>query len=279
MNIAVGITLYNYTAEMAQQIARSASLFGKVFVYDNSTKRIDNDILNILRRIENISYMGHKGNRGLARALNVICRAAIKDGYQWILLLDQDDIVDEEMLNRLVEYVEKSDTDTLAIVSPFIYEANERNPIKKTICKKEVVITSGMLLKLKAFHEIGGFDEGIFLDMGDYEFCLRLRDAGYHIIQNRNAILKHNSHDFFQKCEGYKKDKYSAERYYYIIRDTLKTIQKYDSHKSFCDWQRDILPKRVYAMLMGDTHRIKKLMAIIWGYIDYKKNKQGKWKL
>jgi GT2 family glycosyltransferase len=48
-----------------------------------------------------------------------------------------------------------------------------------------------MLLRRKAFEEVGGFDEEFAVAYNDVDFCLRLRERGWRIVFTPDAILTH----------------------------------------------------------------------------------------
>src|SRR5437016_4565785 len=53
----------------------------------------------------------------------------------------------------------------------------------------EHLITSGSIINLAA--RTGGFDEHLFIDMVDIEYCYKSIAAGYKIIQFKNILLEH----------------------------------------------------------------------------------------
>jgi rhamnosyltransferase len=54
------------------------------------------------------------------------------------------------------------------------------------------VITSGSLFDLAVWRALGGFDERLFLDLVDTEYCLRARLAGHDIAAAATARLEHH---------------------------------------------------------------------------------------
>ena len=43
--------------------------------------------------------------------------------------------------------------------------------------------------KKDIFDKIGGFDEKLFIDGVDFDFCIRMRKAGYGILRSNNVYL------------------------------------------------------------------------------------------
>ena len=52
-------------------------------------------------------------------------------------------------------------------------------------------ITSGAFSKVSAWKEIGKYDESMFIDSVDFEYCYRMRKYGYGVIQVRDVQLLH----------------------------------------------------------------------------------------
>ncbi len=49
-----------------------------------------------------------------------------------------------------------------------------------------------MLVRREVFEKIGGFDESLAVSYNDVDLCLRLREEGFRIVQNPEAILIHH---------------------------------------------------------------------------------------
>ena len=83
-------------------------------------------------------------------------------------------------------------------------------------------ITSGSCTRLSAWEKIGGFDEKLFIDSVDFDFCYRIRKTGYVIIQTREAVLEHSIGEVKKnKLLGIPYSEHSAFRYYYISKNNI----------------------------------------------------------
>ena len=51
-------------------------------------------------------------------------------------------------------------------------------------------MTSGSLLDLSAYEAVGPFMDELFIDQVDNEFCLRLRAAGFSVLEAGEATLQ-----------------------------------------------------------------------------------------
>ena len=105
-------------------------------------------------------------------------------GCPWLLLLDQDTTVSEELLRGMIAYSEKfSDAQEIAAVVPFIFSHgtlvsprrllsfNRVQQIPLTfsgLCKdKAYAVNSATLMRVAALREVGGYSEEFWLDLSD----------------------------------------------------------------------------------------------------------------
>jgi rhamnosyltransferase len=68
-------------------------------------------------------------------------------------------------------------------IEPRVYRASDGSPVFS--------VTSGALKPTWIFDKIGLFAAEYFIDMVDWEYCLRIRAAGYVIADSREAVLLH----------------------------------------------------------------------------------------
>jgi rhamnosyltransferase len=119
-------------------------------------------------------------NKGIAYALNKCFEKAVSGGYAWNITLDQDSVCEPELVSNLAIHA-KSD---VAIVSPsIIYRNNEGYAARGMNGVDEVkwVITSASLTNVRAWQAVHSFDEWMFIDGVDIDFCIRTAKAGYRL--------------------------------------------------------------------------------------------------
>ena len=224
-NRCAGIVTYNPDLERLN--ANIASIYPQVselFVFDNGSNNISG-IESLTKEYGNITIIKNDINRGIAFALNSLCDIAFKNNYLWILTLDQDSICDKDLVKCLLG---TSYDAPIGIVSPVIcYHENDKNnkPIlSNTVDSVEWCITSGSLTNLNAWREIGGFDNDLFIDLVDCDFCLRLKSAGYRIVRNNNVVLWHelgNLKTYNLFGNEINVTNHTPWRYYYISRNSF----------------------------------------------------------
>jgi rhamnosyltransferase len=188
-NTAAVVVTYRPIPEYAANVRRYQANVRTLYVVDNSETMPDESRKAFLA-IPNVRLIEHGENLGIAAALNSGARHALADGHEWLLTMDQDSIVPDGMIERL-EHIAMEEPDA-SIVSPYQqFNSFQKPPSYPEVQDMPFVITSGNLLNLKIFQSVGPFDENMFIDYVDFEYCLRIRKSGYRILQVNDVILKH----------------------------------------------------------------------------------------
>lgn len=282
MKLAAAIILYHPDDKVADYILSISPYFGMLYLFDNTESKDCTDKMRArFKNKSGIKYAAKNDNMGLAYGLNVCCNAAYKDGFSWIMLFDQDSVITENLVEGMCDFIEEQDEERLAIAAPMIDDFKNRSVREKKAKRKKEVITSGMVLKLEAFKKNGYFLNSLFVDAVDIEYCLRLAKNGYFILENNQVRLAHNQYDTEQVLGGYKINKYSALRHYYIARGYCYIMEHYAYEKTYLEYFKQENTRRFWGMLLYDKHRLKKLLAVMLGIIDYKRGAFGKcrWKI
>ena len=93
------VVLYNPLENVKDNILSYLDLLDKLYVVDNSVNQ-DNQYL--LPSSNKIVYINNKDNLGIAKALNIAFERAIKDGYTWVLTMDQDSKFLDDNFEKLI---------------------------------------------------------------------------------------------------------------------------------------------------------------------------------
>ena len=154
MKLAAGIVLYNPNINILKQsIKELEQIVSSIILVDNNSNNIY-DIAKISSK--KILLIKNKKNRGIAEALNQILEIANNEKCDYLLTLDQDSILEEIMIKKMLPFLEKRN---VAIVCPRIIDINRDNQKKFNGEYEEVYrcITSGSVMNLKLCNKIGFF--------------------------------------------------------------------------------------------------------------------------
>ena len=178
-----------------------------------------------------------------------------------MLSLDQDSVCDASYVNKMKQYLDVEPL--LGIVAPVIVDRNVgvvgHNP-NKEYCHVNTCITSGAFSKIEYWKQIGEYDESMFIDSVDFEYCYRMRKNGYGVIQVKDVHLLHELGNSV-KCRFlfWKIDVtgHSAFRKYYIARNNVYYPKKH----------------HLWIRFIRGNYRNLKMIAIVLLYEDNKKEK------
>jgi len=218
-------------------------------------------------------------NLGVAAALNRGVEYARSNGYEWLLTMDQDSIAGPQMVETLLACRESHYAGDQAVVSlsPAIVDSHYRGMAKNRKLRQRhearlVVITSGHLVKLSAYDKIGTYDERMFIDSVDFEFCLRLKAAGLKTIRCYDAKLYHSlgARKSF-KLLGWQITftEHSAIRRYYITRNHVYITSKYlFRFPMWCIRKHLGMLVLIFQILLLETDKLENSRQILRGFID-----------
>lgn len=230
MDISAGIVLFNPDKNrLKENISAVIVQCTHIYLVDNGSNNIDEvkELLNQYNQSK-ISILCNTENQGIAKALNQLTAAAQKGGFKWILTLDQDSVAPSNIVEEFEKYTNNLNAGMLC---PVICDRNKGVVVEAKDGYKEIdeCITSGSLLNIKAWSEIGGFDESMFIDGVDFDICYRLRKSEYKILCIQSVVLLHELgrieyHRFiFWKVLV---KNHSAFRKFYIARNTVYLARK-----------------------------------------------------
>jgi len=280
--IAGVVVLYNPQPEVYEHIKSYINEVDRLFVIDNS-EVVNEGVIFRIKTFSNIIYLPQNENTGIAYALNLATRLAIEEGYEYILTMDQDSETPPFMVSNLLECFSRDPA--IAIVTPFhhIPYGKESNNYDGKCHRILTTMTSGNLVKLEILKEVGWFDEKLFIDYVDHEFCLRLNKAGYKVYICSKAILKHNLGNINENPFFYKKvfpTNYDSLRHYYQTRNRFIVYKRFKHlYPDFEKMDKKNFRRGLLKVILYERKKIEKLRFAILGYIHFKKNIYGKYKI
>ena len=271
MNISIIVVLYNalpkaYIFDIEQC---------NVIIVDNTPNR------NLAIGGENITYIPLMDNLGIAKALNEGFMIAKSKGAEWALTMDQDSELRPDMIPEYIQFL-RSNNEKIGLLAPLInMYAGEEKQVSNTYYRIDEAITSGSLISMEAFDNVGGFKEELFIDGVDFEFCWNLKKHGYSIYQLNSVVMQHQlgetkEYKLFGKHLFYVTN-HNFIRRYYMTRNSLYIRYLY----------ADIMPKpsileslgivSLFKIVFFEKDVIRKFKAIKLGQQDFKNNKFGKY--
>jgi rhamnosyltransferase len=240
-SVGAVIVAFNDYASVLRLIESLQSQVSFICVVDNST--FDDKFICDSKDSAEIIYIKNKTNLGLGEALNIGIKKVLTLKTEWVLLLDQDSMVDFGMIENMLSSYYSANDKLVAQIVPLVYDNNtlrylpslifRRFGLKKIYAPKEDTfidfqITSGSLIKKEIFEKIGFMDEKFFIDYIDFDYCFRLRSFKYKILLSKNALLHHSLGEKSFKM-GICFIQHPNIRIFYQVRNRLIVMKRYSS--------------------------------------------------
>lgn len=289
--VAAIIISYNPDNNLLDSINLLINQVEKIIIVDNGSESEKKKNINLIKDINNekIKIIFNQENLGIATALNIGVKDALKQGYNWILTMDQDSKVSSNMIEKMFEVYSTIDEserkDILSIFPNFVDEriqSIEENSNMNSYEYVDADITSGNLLRAEVFDKVGFFDDSLFIDLVDTDFCMRLNEENIKMIKVRDAILYHSlgeSQTVKSIFGKFNTSNHSALRRYYMTRNRFYTWEKYKDLNSFTlNRDKKLFKKEFIKIILGENDKINKIKMVFKGYKDYKKGIRGKLK-
>lgn len=270
------VVVYNPDDTIIKNINSYVKYVDSLYIIDNSdTPNLDliDKILNLSRKCE---YISNKGNQGIAYALNKGAELAINNGANWLLTMDQDTSFEGDDCKTLVDTALNTDIKSVAIIAP----SHQEDESTMNIFYDTMAMTSGNLINLEIYKSLNGFDNNLFIDSVDVDYCLKVYANKYLIKRLPNIILSHNLGNTkkYNICGiSFSPTNHNYIRRYYITRNRLHVWSKYkEIYPAYITSEKVLTFKEFVKIIMFEENKLKKMRFMIKGYIDYRNNRFGK---
>lgn len=297
---AVLVTFNPDLDELITSVRAVGDQVSDIFIVDNSSTNFSPNWLDSIG-VEvpaTIHLQSLSDNLGVGAGHNVGIRLAQDIGSQFILILDQDSVVEKNMVCRLVAaygMLLKEGID-VAAVGPRYRDANNGLlslfvrvgffGFTRVICSSidsvveaDFLVSSGSLIPLKVIKSVGMMDESLFIDHVDTDWCFRAKHQGFKIFGVCGALMTHSLGD--RRMEFWFLRYRTAHfhqpfRYYYMLRNSIllyrRTYMPYGW--ILADIARSL--KILFFFGMFSSDRFKCLQMMWRGLVDGLKGISGK---
>lgn len=277
LKVASVVILYNPALEVLKNIIACTEQTEIVFVLDNSDS-YNQTLIDKINNIDKVEYHNFNSNLGVAYALNFAANLAIKNNFDFLLTMDQDSEATSNFVKKLIEI--HRNFKSVGIAAPYPQNRIHKIlPPDNSIHQINKVITSGALLNLRAYIEVGPFMEELFIDYVDFEYCFRLQRNNYSIYINNDAIIYHSVGNLIKwKLIGFRfySTNHSPLRLYYRTRNRFRVKSLYKKYyRSFFRSDMINLLKELLKIILVESNKMEKLKMTGLGYLHYKQNKFG----
>ena len=120
--VAAVVVVFDPDDRFKQLLLSLVKQVNKIWIIDNQPNSVSSNYIKggQFQQRNNIKLVENKKNVGLAAAQNQGIKLALEDGVDWILLLDQDSILDKDfvknMLDTALKYKNKKNIGFLSLI-------------------------------------------------------------------------------------------------------------------------------------------------------------------
>jgi hypothetical protein len=228
------------TLECLESLARLDYADYEVVVVDNGST--DRSVETIRARFPHVALIETGENLGFAEGNNVGLRYALDQAADYVLLLNNDTVVDPGLLTALVKVMERDGE--IGVASPLVFHygvldeiwaagavinwadgstqrlrAGERAGKDESICDADFVTGCALLTKREVVEKTGFLDADYYLYYEEVDWCVRAHKQGYRIVCVPQAKIWHKT----SRSIGASSPLVS----YYMTRNALLLLRKH----------------------------------------------------
>jgi rhamnosyltransferase len=251
-NFAACVILYHPKKEDIANISTYSTKVEKVYILDNTEEKSNE---NLYIGMENVSYFWDGENKGLSVRLNEACKKAIADNFDYLLTMDQDSSFLEENIDRYFKDILNFKGKEKVAVYGLEYSENDINDTTENYIEVDHLITSASVINLQLYTEIGGFDENLFIDGVDIDYCYSALSKGFKNIKFARNFFNHSLGVRSRRGSIFtlyliKKNVsvHSSLRVYYMYRNMLYIKNKYEN----------VIPDIIKKFVKNQKHQVNK---------------------
>lgn len=277
VKIAGVVTLYNPTDQDIKNISTYLDDIDRLYIVDNTEGK---DNKKRIPKSKKIEYIFKNENLGVATAMNMGADRALKEGYNWLLTMDQDTTFKPGVMDKMKEVISTKDMKKIGIVTPWHKTKLIDKKPEEEFDDPHDVMTSGNLVNLDIWKKIGGYKDWFFIDGIDIEYCMNLHKNGYKIMRINSIEIDHNLGDLFYKnlrgrlflCTNH-----APIRRYYIMRNYQYIRDMYENEDPNYVYRLTSQRHNMIGVILFEKQKYKKIKMYIRGLKDYKKGIKGKY--
>jgi rhamnosyltransferase len=212
----------------------------KIYIYDNTDVGLNLSIDDFNFNVP-IKLFGTGDNIGIAAAQNFFLKEAVAEGFDFVVMSDQDTIFPACYVADLARHC-FTRNDVAAVFPGWLdinlqgeakypgqYIFDSRNRLRIDLDQPDVLeishaISSGMMINLRNLRRVGLMRDDLFIDWVDNEWCWRARASGFVLLAVPAVKIRHTLGDCTVKVFGKNFVKRGMARNYYIVRNALYLI-------------------------------------------------------
>ena len=229
------------------------------------------------KNYDNIVLKKYKENKGLAYPDNQILNE-IYGNYKFLLLMDQDSSFYNNNFIKYKNLINDLQWENILALGCNLVNFNyniDNDHVKIFVKQVDRLINSGTIINVDLAKKIGGWNEDLFIDEVDFDFCYRGILRKNKLLQTNNAVcLRHSVGKPLKKrfiFKTYESMNHNYIRKYYIMRNRLYVWKRYHhiNEKNFFKNYLKANFNLVKEIILIEDDKIMKLKYCYYGIRDF----------
>jgi len=288
------VVIYHPEPAIVQTLQVLVEECGRVVVVNNGS---DAGLCARITEVPGVEVITLSSNLGVAAALNRGAAWARELGFARMVAFDQDSRPRAGMVRSLLATQRRFPQ--AAVVGPRIEDAVpgaqpyrwvRRHPrwpglfervdsTRGDLAEVTMMVTSGSMVDLTVWASIDGFDESLFIDYVDTEYCLRVIRSGRTVAVSAEAVLEHRLGDRqSQQVLGhdFRPTHHAAFRHYFMARNRIVVWKRHAcAQPHWALFDAGFAAYNGFRVLAFEPDRWRKFKAMMLGSWDGLRGRRG----
>lgn len=268
---------------------RDQHLDGAILSDNDSRPEIKEGLRSLVAEFPGFaSVVWNSGNLGMGGGLNRGVEKALADGAKWVMTLEGDNTPEPHMIKTMLDAYKALPEEVkkmVATIAPnYTGVRGMAFPDGPAHLTEDGAITSGEIVKAETYKKVGMYNEELFIDYIDGEFCWRIARSGMKTLLVPRAILRHRLGHPLRRRFLWKIaviPNYPPYRYYYISRNSIYLYIRHFGTNILQNkhWYRSVwvllIPRYLIKALLYEDQKWKKVLMVLRGIGDGLRGKMG----
>jgi len=263
-NTCIVIVTFNPDTDFVHNLLQHIQIVEKILIIDNNSD-VNLEYIIPTQYLSKIDIIHSEKNNGIASALNIGIKKAIKLNYNWVLTFDQDSFPNINILKYYASVLEKERGIGLLGTK---FSPNVEEIFKISWKDSLTLITSGALHPVEIFEKVNFYNESLFIDSVDFDFALRVKLGKYRVVRIEEPLLSHKLGTPIKKF-GIVSSNHNLIRRYYYSRNHLFLTKTYFGSFPFWILKKNLFfIKSILVLIIVEDNVLDKLRIIYKGVKD-----------
>jgi GT2 family glycosyltransferase len=281
------------TLRCLTRLEESAHAAISIVLVDNASS--DGCVEAVSERFPEVEIRANDANLGFAGGMNAGVERALATGSDFVLVLNNDTLVDRDAISLLVDACGISSD--VGAVSPVLHFADDpglawfagatfdpargypgrvlgyREPVERagtSPFETERLSGAALLMSRRCLEDVGLFADELFFMCEDVDWSLRARARGYRLLVVPCAKVGHG----VARSQG---GEHSPRSTYYGLRNQLEVCRRHAPLGRWRSARRSVVAALVYLMRMRRNPSLAGLVAWADAVRDLRRRRLGPW--